>query len=63
MAKKRIDIAVKDPTFGEQYYRGEAFDQSGTKVAYAYEKTRDDARRSVIQKVRSMYGQDAEIIY
>lgn len=63
MARKRIRIVVKDPTFGVQHYRGVGYDENGAEVDYAYETTRERARESIVRKMKSRYGSDLEIIY
>ena len=63
MAKKRIDVSVTAPGMFQSDYYAVARDQSGREVAYAYGKDRRDAIAKVVQKVRQMYGSDAEVLY
>lgn len=63
MAEKRIDVNVTEPFFGNPNYYAVARDDSGREVANAYGKDRREATAKVVQKVRSMYGSDAEILY
>lgn len=63
MAKKRIDVSVTEPFLGNPSYYAVARDETGREVAYAYGKDRREATAKVVQKVRSMYGSDAEILY
>jgi len=63
MAKKRIDISITGPHLGCSDYYAVARTDSGTQVAYAYGKDRREATAKVVQKVRSMYGSDAETLY
>lgn len=63
MAKKRIDVNVTAPgAFSHDYY-AVARDETGREIAYAYGRDPRDATAKVVQKVRSMYGSDAEILY
>lgn len=63
MAKKRIDISITEPHLGCSDYYAVARTDSGQQVAYAYGRDRREATAKVVQKVRSMYGSDAEILY
>jgi hypothetical protein len=60
MAKKRIDIAVYD-SLGQ--YMAKARDETGREVTQAYGKDRRDAIARCVEKVRKMYGSDAEVLY
>ena len=68
MAKKRIDVNVQSTGLagslgsGGQYL-AQAFDETGTKVDYAYGGTEHEAKSKVVQKIRQRYGSDAEILY
>jgi len=62
MAKKKIDIHVTDGGMFTDYY-AVARDSSGNKVADAYGKNRQEAIAKVVQKVRTLYGSEAEILY
>ena len=65
MPKKRIDISVYPNTdpIGGMAYMAKARDETGREVAYAYGRDSRDAKAKVVQKVRSMYGWEAEILY
>jgi len=63
MARKRIDIAVTAPGMLSSDYYAVARDQSGREIAYAYGRDQHDATAKCVQKVRAIYGGDAEILY
>ena len=63
MAKKRIDVSVTAPFLGTSDYYAVARDETGREVANAYGKDRREATAKVVQKVRSIYGSDAEVLY
>ena len=63
MARKRIDVNVPAPgAFSHDYY-AVARDETRREVPYAYGRDSRDAKAKVAQKVRSMYGWEAEILY
>jgi len=68
MAKKRIDVSVQSTGLAGSFgsggqYLATAYDEQGNKVDYAYGGTEHEARRRCVEKVRSRYGADAEILY
>lgn len=68
MAKKRIDINVQSNGMAGTFISGgayiaRAYDESGNELDYAYGGTEHEARSGCVQKMRSQYGSDAEILY
>lgn len=62
--KKRIDVSVTMPGFMSTQWSAVARDTaSGTQVAYAYGGSRQEVVAKVVQRVRQLYGSDAEILY
>jgi len=60
MAKKRIDISVYE-AYGQ--YQAKARDETGREVTNAFGKDRREAIARCVEKVRQLYGSNAEILY
>ena len=60
MSKKRIGVAVVE-AYGQ--YQAKARNESGHEIADAFGKDRREAIARCVEKIRRMYGSDAEILY